>query len=76
MIGWLKGDSVGRRLLLEDVMGDDRGTSEKYLEVASLWHRLGVLGEEVGRESALVRLRTADLLAIMSESTVIVQYSA
>ena len=52
---------------LEADRGVCRGASEKYLllcDAASLWHLLTVLVEVVGRGKALVRLRTADLLAI------------
>lgn len=66
-IGWLKGARVGLCLLLDDEMGVDRGALENCRaawEVASLWHLL-TGAEAVGRGSAFVRLRTADLLAIV-----------
>jgi len=65
-VGWPYGDTVGRCLLLDDVMDVALGASEKgrvvVVAVASLWH---LLTPVVGRESALVRVRIPDLLAMV-----------
>ena len=69
--GWLRGSTIGLYLLLEDEIGVAFGESEKCLavvDVASLWHRVMVAVEVVGRGSAFERQRMAGLLDIPAVS--------
>ena len=67
-VAWFRGCMVGLSRLFEDDIGVDRGASEKYrvdVDVARRWHLFVVAVDPVGRMSAFVRHRTADLLDIL-----------